>query len=401
MRLQLMDDPTQTRAGRSGKPATTGAVLAAALALPGLLPQAVQAQVTAPNATLIQFKYLYYRDSQESGDRMTIHSPALYLLTPVTDDWVFEIGAVYDDISGASPYYHTTLSGASGLGIKDGRTAVDATVTKYFANRTSVSVRAAFSDEDDYTSKAGAITVRHATPDQNTTFTIGGGYSGDEISPTVGVPTKHYKRTWDALVGISQVFTPNDVVSLNVYYAEQSGYLTDPYKAYWGVDNRPSQRDQLAAQVRWNHFFDSADGTLRLGYRFYDDSWDVIAHTATVEWAQILPQGWTVTPGLRYTTQSAASFYYDPIYDPILGPPFPPGYLDNPTGYYTSDQRLSAFGGITAGLKVSKALPAGWLIDAKAEFLEQRADWRLGGEGSPGLENFSAQMYQVGVTRKF
>lgn len=396
-----MENSAHKSTARSGQPANRGAVLAAALALPGLLPQAVQAQVTAPNATLVQFKYLYYRDSQPSGDRMTIHSPALYLLTPVTDDWVFEIGAVYDDISGASPYYHTTLSGASGLGIKDGRTAVDATVTKYFANRTSVSVRVAYSDEDDYTSKAGAVTVRHATPDQNTTFTIGGGYSGDEISPTVGVPAKYHKRTWDALVGVSQVLTPTDIVSLNVYYAEQSGYLTDPYKAYWGVDNRPAQRDQLAAQVRWNHFFEGADGTLRLGYRFYDDSWDVVAHTATVEWAQILPQGWTVTPGLRYTTQSAASFYYDPIYDPILGAPFPPGYLDNPFGYYTSDQRLSAFGGITAGVKVSKALPAGWLIDAKAEYLEQRADWRLGGEGSPGLENFSAQMYQVGVTRKF
>ena len=99
--------------------ASRGAVLAAAMALPGLLPGAVQAQVTAPNATLVQFKYLYYKDYQESGDRMKVSSPALYLLTPLTDDWVFEIGAVYDSISGASPYYHTTLSGASGLGIKD------------------------------------------------------------------------------------------------------------------------------------------------------------------------------------------------------------------------------------------------------------------------------------------
>ena len=73
-------DSTQTKAARSGQPASTGAVLAAALALPGLLPHAVQAQVTAPNATLVQFKYLYYRDSQEAADSMTIHSPALDLL---------------------------------------------------------------------------------------------------------------------------------------------------------------------------------------------------------------------------------------------------------------------------------------------------------------------------------
>ena len=47
-------------------PAKTGSILAAALALPGIVPSA-HAQVTVPNATLIQFKYLYYRDYQESG----------------------------------------------------------------------------------------------------------------------------------------------------------------------------------------------------------------------------------------------------------------------------------------------------------------------------------------------
>jgi hypothetical protein len=382
-------------------PHSPRSVLAAALALPGLLPAVADAQVTAPNATLIQFKYLYYRDYQPSGDRMTVNAPALYLLTPITDDWVFEIGAVYDSISGASPYYHSTLSGASGQGIRDARTATDVTVTKYFANRTSVAVRAAYSIEDDYRSTAGAITIRHATPDQNTTFTIGGGYSGDEIFPTVGTPTTYYKRTYDTILGVSQVFSPNDIAQLNFYYARQSGYLTDPYKAYWGIDNRPPTRDQFALLTRWNHFFEKPNATMRLSYRYYQDSWDIVANTVTAEWAQTLPQGWVVTPNLRYSTQSAAYFYYDPVYDPTLGAPFPPGYQNDPNGYYSADQRLSAFGAITAGLKVSKAFGVGWIVDGKAEYYEARGDWRLGGTGSPGLEPFKAQMYQVGVTRKF
>ncbi|HTN50245.1 MAG TPA: DUF3570 domain-containing protein [Burkholderiaceae bacterium] len=376
-------------------------VIAAALALPGLLPSSAHSQVTAPNATLVQFKFLYYKDYQQSGDRMTVKSPALYLLTPITDDWVFEIGAVYDSISGASPYYHTTLSGASGKGIHDARKAADVTVTKYFANRTSVAVRGAYSDENDYRSTAGSVTIRHATPDQNTTFTIGGGYSGDSVFPTVGTPQTYYKRTYDAIVGISQVFTPNDTGQLNYYYAHQSGYLTDPYKAYWGVDNRPMVRAQNALLARWNHYFESADATLRTSFRYYWDDWDVSASTVTLEWAQTLPAGWVLTPGLRYSTQSAAWFYYDPVYDPILGAPFPPGYLQNPNGIYSADQRLSAFGAITAGLKVSKAFAGGWIIDGKAEYYEQQASWRIGGDGSPGLETFKAQMYQVGVTRKF
>ena len=47
-------------------PAKTGSILAAALAFPGIVPSA-HAQVTVPNATLIQFKYLYYRDYQENN----------------------------------------------------------------------------------------------------------------------------------------------------------------------------------------------------------------------------------------------------------------------------------------------------------------------------------------------
>jgi hypothetical protein len=382
------------------KQSRSGAILAAALALPGVLPGAAEAQVTVPNATLIQFKYLYYRDYQDSGDRMTVKSPALYLLAPISSDWVFEIGAVHDSMSGASPVYHTVLSGASGVGIEDRRTAGDVTLTRYFG-RTALSLRGAYSTEDDYKSKAAGVTLRHATSDQNTTFTIGFGYSDDRISPTDGPQFTEKKTITDAIVGISQVLTPNDLAQLNFYYAQQRGYLTDPYKAFWGIDNRPRSRDQWAGLFRWNHHFEGLDATLRSSYRYYRDDWEVAAHTVNLEWAQALPFGLTVTPSLRFTSQSSAKFYYDPVYDPLLLAPFPPGFLANPDGFYTSDQRLSAFGAFTPGIKVAKSFAGGWLVDAKAEYYEQRAEWRVGGEGSPGLQAFKAQLYQFGVMKKF
>jgi Protein of unknown function (DUF3570) len=388
-------------------PAKTGSILAAAFALPGVLPSA-HAQVTVPNATLIQFKYLYYKDYQEnngvtpgsSGDRMTIKSPALYLLAPINDSWVFEIGAVYDSMTGASPYYHTVLSGASGEGVEDKRAAGDLTVTKYFG-RTAVSVRGAYSTEDDYKSIAGGVTLRHATSDQNTTFTIGFGYSSDEVFPQDGPVFTRTKNTLDGIVGVTQVLSRNDTGQINLYYARQSGYLTDPYKAIFGVDQRPDSRDQLAVLIRWNHYFDGLKAALRTSYRYYHDDWEINAHTGTIEWAQDLPHGFTLTPSLRYTTQSAAFFYYDPVYDAALGAPFPPGYAMNPNAFYTSDQRLSAFGGITPGLKLAKSFPGGWTVDGRAEYYEQRGDWRIGGDGSPGLQDFKAQLYQVGVSKKF
>jgi hypothetical protein len=157
----------------------------------------------------------------------------------------------------------------------------------------------------------------------------------------------------------------------------------------------------MAVLVRWNHFFDRFNAALRTSYRFYHDDWEINAHTGTVEWAQELPHGFTLTPSLRYTTQSAAFFYFDPVYDASSGPPFPPGYFANPNAFYSADQRLSAFGGISPGLKLAKSFPGGWTVDGRAEYYEQRGDWRIGGDGSPGLQDFKAQIYQVGVTKKF
>ena len=127
-------------------------------------------------------------------------------------------------------------------------------MTKYFG-RTAIGVRAAYSHEDDYKAAAGALTIRHATPDQNTTFSAGIGYSNDTVSPDI-VPTfSRGKSTFDAIVGVSQVLTPNDFGSVNLYFARQEGYLSDPYKALYGVDQRPEARNQYAATVRWNHYF--------------------------------------------------------------------------------------------------------------------------------------------------
>ena len=123
------------------------------------------------------------------------------------------------------------------------------------------------------------------------------------------------------------------------------------------------------------------------------------ANTLDAAWVQPVAEGWTVTPTLRYTTQRAARFYYDPVYDATLGAPFPPGFssLTN----YSADQRLSAFGAATAGLRVDWQVNRQWKLDLSYSRYEQRGDWRLGGDGSPGLEPFSARWWQLGVSRSF
>ncbi len=364
------------------------AIIAAAMALPG-----VALAENAPEQGLIGFKYLYYKDYQPGLDRVHVSSPSLYVLTPLGRQWSLEGSVVRDAVSGPSPRYHSSISSASPM--QDERHAGDLRITRYF-RRAAVGFGAALSREDDYESNAVSFDVRLSSDDNNTSIVVGAGYSDDTIKPNESgggsVTSDEKKRVNDFIVGLTQVVTPRDIVQANLTYSRGRGFFSDPYKF---LDNRPRERNQTALLGRWNHFFVGPGATLRSSYRYYSDSYQVRAHTVGIEWVQPLRQ-LTVTPNLRYHTQSSADFYVDPI----PGNPFPPVVSLRPP-YYSADHRLSAFGAVTAGLKVAYAINKDWSVDAKFDYYEQRGDWRIGGNGSPGLDPFKAQFYQVGIYRRF
>ncbi|MDQ6618622.1 MAG: DUF3570 domain-containing protein [Pseudomonadota bacterium] len=364
--------------------ATPKTLLTVALALPGVLPAHAVAQ-PVPEQGVIALKYLDYRDWQPAGDRIRVKTPALYVMKPLSDAVVVEGSLVYDSISGASPLYHDTLSGASGLGITDYRTAGDVKVTKYFGSY-AIGVSGAVSSERDYLSRAGSIDVRWFSDDRNRTWALGLGGASDRIDSVNGVATGQARHTIDALVGVTQVLSAADVVQANVTYSTGHGYYSDPYKL---LDTRPDRRHVLALLTRLNHHFGTPDATLKLSYRYLRDSFGDDAHTVEAAWVQPLPHGFSVTPSLRYTTQSAADFYFDP--------PFPRGFRRGQP--YTADTRLSAFGAVTPGLKVVVDLGHGWTADLKWQGYRQQGSWRLGGDGSPGLESFSARWIEFGIAR--
>lgn len=364
--------------------ATDGRALwAAALALPGIVPGAALAQ-SAPDQALFEVSYLNYRDWQPGRDRMTVNAPAMYTLLPLSDTTVLEAAVVYDQMSGASPLYFNVLSGAS---IGEYRTAGDVKVTKYFGSY-AVSVGGAISSEGDFLSRAGAATLQIFSDDRNRTWTLGIAGTNDWINSSNGVAVGQKRNSVDFLVGVTQALSPNSIVQSNLTYYTGHGYYSDPYKT---LDTRPDRRRVGAWLTRYNQFLPSVDATLKLGYRLLIDSFGGNSNMVEAAWAQGLPQGFTVTPLLRYYTQSAASFYFNP--------PFPRGYVEGQ--YYTADTRLSAFGAVTAGVTVSKTLWDGWRLALRGDYYRQNSDWRLGGDGSPGLQTFSARWLEVTLGRTF
>ncbi len=365
---------------------SSGALLAAALALPGMLPAAVNAQ-SVHDRGWIELKYLDYRDWQSGANRMGVRSPSFYTLVPVSDTVEIEGSVVYDAMSGASPLYFNTLSGASGQGVGDYRTAGEAKITKYFSGW-AIGVSGVASSEQDYLSRGGAVDLRIFSDDRNRTYAFGVAGASDRVNPINGLVANAPRNTVEFLLGITQALSATSIVNSNVTYSYGHGYFDDPYKV---LDKRPADRTIVAWLTRYNQYFAEPDGTLRLSYRLLHDSFGSTSNTLGATWVQALPAGWSLAPRLRYYTQSAASFFY--------GPPAGSGRVAGQP--FTMDTRLSAFGAVTVGVGVAKALPDGWSVDLRADYYRQESNWRLVGSGSTGMLPFSARWLLAGISKAF
>ncbi len=369
-----------------------GAILAAALMLPGL--QNAHAEAV-PERGEIAFKYLRYKESQTGLERVQVQAPSLSVMVPVAGAWTLEASVTTDTVSGASPRYHSAISGASVM--HDQRLGADVRVTRYWHGGT-VAIGAAYSNEHDYLSRAVSLQASLPSEDRNTTWLVGIGGAQDAINSVNRVATGETKTTRDVMVGVSRILTPGDIVQLNLGHVRGSGYFSDPYKLF---DRRPRERRQYSALLRWNHHVPGTAAALRMGYRYYSDSFGVSAHTVTTEYGQPISHGWTMTPSLRLYSQRAATFYADPVYDIRFGPPFPVNFLSDASRFISQDQRLSAFGAITLGLKMALQLNRDWQFDVKLERYQQRSEWRVFGQDGPGLAPLRASSVMAGFARQF
>jgi hypothetical protein len=382
-----------------------GWLAAAALAVPGVMPGPAAAE-DAPDKGLVALKYLHYEDSQSvqtqypfyegnepsTFKRIRVDSPSALLSLPIGRQWLVDASAVVDEVSGATPRYYSDISGASRM--SDRRVAGDLKVT-HFEERSALAVGVAHSGENDYVSNALSVEGRWSTEDNNTTLTTALGLSNDTIEPTGGgvLGVEHEnKRSLELLLGLTRAVSRNDLVQMTLTMSLGRGYFSDPYKQF---DNRPRSRNSGIYQLRWNHHVPYWGATLRTGYRYYYDTFGIGAHTLEAQWVQPLAEGFKLTPLLRYYTQSSASFYHDPVTDLEVYPGLPAE-----AKYSTDDQRLSAFGAVTAGLKAEYTWGP-WTADAKVERYEQRSQWRLAGQGSLGIDPFHATFVQVGVAYSF
>ncbi|MCW5633685.1 MAG: DUF3570 domain-containing protein [Rubrivivax sp.] len=373
-----------------------GSIVAAAMLLPGVVATTARAE-GKPDAASVTLRTLTYKDSQPGLDRISVVSPAFQVVAPlVSDDWWLNGTLVADSVSGATPRYHTAVSGASRMTEK--RTAGEVRVMHYL-HRVAVGAGVAGSTERDYRSMAASFDLRWSSEDQNTEVALGLGTSDDRINPVNDVVNDETRRTQQLSLAITKVASRTDILQASIAYSDGRGYYSDPYKV---LDERPRERRQTVLMLRWNHHFTGGGTTMRSSWRATQDSFGVQSHTVQAEWVVPVSDSVRLLPALRLYTQTAADFYLAPRYDPVLGEPFPVGYdRNNPPRYISLDQRLSSFGAVALGLGAALAVDRDWTIDGKVEAYEQRGRWAWDGNGSQGLAPFRAYSAQIGLTRRF
>ena len=366
-----------------------------------MLPAYQQANADAPpEYTELGMSYSRYEEDDtqagrtfgdESVERYEIDVAQFHLLAPVGDDWSVALDVQWEDMSGASPWFvgpsfdggsQVFMSGAS---IEDTRTTVSVT-TRYYFDRGNAGFNYTKSDEDDYESDAISFDGSFNSADGLTTYSAAVSASFDDIEPTQGVtPTNTLeddKDIYSGYLGISRIVSKRAIMRFGLSYTYRDGFLTDPYKFN---DARPDTRKEWAFSAGYRHFFTGPDAALHADYRYFDDDWGIASHTVDLAWYQNLGSRTQLIPFLRYYTQDEADFFSNEV-----------NFTDR---YRSDDYRLSAYGAITTGLRVSHTI-GDWNINATGERYTTSEDWGIfSGDESPALVKY--WRYSIGFNYTF
>ncbi len=349
----------------------------------------------------------------------------------------------------------------------------------YEWDEAALEAQGGFSLENDYRSAYGGISGRFDFNRKLTTLSYGFTYTHSDIQATLDHDASPYlvkdsyraslrqrfkgglgldqllgeRRDVAFKLGLSQILSRDDVLSLNLGYTKSFGFLENPYKAVTVIfidpaqlghqvilgdrrallEERPAERNQGVLGVKWVHCLAPWEAALHLGYQFARDDWGISAHTFEAQWIQPLGGGWTIAPRIRYYSQDQASFYRPYLlslqpfettakdslrreiwvdregrefffdgqnFFDAAGSPVPPPEEAVPKRirfersrlprHFTSDHRLSGFGTLSGGIILSKAFAKGVTLEAGFEYYTHRGALKLGGGGEDAFADFDS-----------
>ena len=324
----------------------------------------------------VAYKYENYR---EEDGRITVVTQSGSVNEDVAANGHIQLSGSIDAVTGATPTGRPAPPGSDQVPLTGIYTRRKAWSGDYSEQIRSVNVDAAFAEsrESDYVSWGWSVNTLTDFNEKNTTLRAGvaGNYDRVEVRFEPAYLPKH---TNDAIVGVTQLLSPTTFATVNVSLGRSTGYLSEPYKTVEKAieilpaiyldetfgENSPNARDRGSLYASVNHSFLGARAAIEGSYRFYSDSFGVVAHTLELSWLQHVGAKLVLTPSFRYYTQTAARFYYYNLDDtPIIPARVPMGTAP----YYSSDFRLSAEYATSYGLKAAWRASDWMQLDASYE----------------------------------
>ena len=268
----------------------------------------------------------------------------------------------------------------------DSRWAFNIGLSKRVGNHTP-GVQLSYSQESDYLSTGFSLQDNVDFNKKNTTLAFGGAYTHDSLTPANGRPSET-KDSIDALLGISQVITKTTVFTANLTIGEVSGFISDPYKlaevnGALIYENRPDSKTKEILFFGLQQFITPLDASIDLGFRYYTDSFGINAETFSLTWFQKINPKFTISPIVRYYTQTAADFY-------------DVRFSGSPE-FYSSDYRVSDLTSISYGVKFIWMPTTKLTLDAGVERYEMS-----GNDGKTDPQMYpTAFLFMVGAHVSF
>lgn len=306
--------------------------------------------VSSANAAILpqdRADIMYHR---YEGGGVSIDGPALMLRKKASD--AISLSAYYyvDTVSGASIDVVATASAYTEKR-NEGRVGID-----YLAGNSILSLNYAQSDENDYNAKSMSFGIAHDTFGGMTTLSMEAGLGNDDVSRNGDDNFKAKVRRYNYKFGWSQILATNWISAINLQFDQDEGFLNNPYRSVrYRDDNQPlgyayqseiypNTRNALAVSLV-NKVYLPYRAALTLNLRHYQDSWDIQAFDAELEYIHPLTTNWTLEAKVRLYRQNQAEFYQDLF------------QFKDQQNYMARDKELSKFSNLTLGFGASYQLP--------------------------------------------
>ena len=323
------------------------------------------------------------------GGGVTASGPALLVRKSLADKVSLSATYFVDAVSNASIDVVTTASP-----FKEKRTEYGFSAD-YAVRDSLITLSTTSSKEPDYTADAVSLDVAQETFGGMTTVNLGFTRALDRVGKHGDASFFDYAKHWQYRLGVTQILTPQWLMSANLEVVSDDGFLGNAYRAarVFGAtvpERNPRTRSSRAVKFRALGDLGSRD-SVHVDYRYFWDTWAIKAHTLEGGYSRYFGENWLGDAFVRFYSQDKALFYSD--------------NATEQTTYVSRNRQLSTFNSYSLGTKVAytlKRVPGQYEVKANAAYEMVRFKFKDFTDVRTGsLYGFTANVLQFFVSATF